>query len=736
MSETTIGRRHSRTSAFVSLVVAAGMLIACVVLFTRAYGEAERHAEEAAARQKQKPTTPANPDEPPAVPGASLSDAFDVARGDPWFWWALTNGVALSGLGVFFLVRTPGATDPELLDAEERLWARLGYFALCSIVSFFTVACLALPYTWIKSSELLSREGWRSYQPWLIVLAYILGLGGMFISLLAVKSQERASAGLRRWIYGYNAFLGGFLFLAILGVVNAWFALYGPDVSDWTASNIYSISPATKRLLKDLDKPVKAYVIMPVGSVLYDDVMNMLNTCKTYTDQLDVEAVSPQADRKLLEQLFTKYDVLRDVGGVDYGLLLVQDPNAASPASTYLKVSDLSDSTSFRGEAAFFNALREFREGKKRPVVYFTQDSGELSIDPTALQRREVSPDRAAAKLKEQLTAAGYDVKPLKLGERKLGSNEPPKVPDDASAVVVADPLRMDAAKAAVLQAYLKRDRAKGIEPGRVVFLLDVHGSVGGKVAPTGLEPLLSTYGVQVGANVVYSVVPGDPTRIPVLPIPNMERELAGNLNRLLGRQFLYFPEARSVSPPDTPPGAGSPADVKPLLVAYSDAVGQGNQLATWTEDTIRPNPEAYVKEFAEKREKELVGRLATTFVAVTVRDRGTPTGPPGNPMQPPTMKPGLPRAVVFGDASFVTDAEVQKSGETGPRVVQVTLAWLRGRTDLAEIESEVKPRERTQYRLLVTSPEELRRIFWLPLLWLLLGTIATGVGVGLLRRR
>ena len=65
----------------------------------------------------------------------------------------------------------------------------------------------------------------------------------------------------------------------------------------------------------------------------------------------------------------------------------------------------------FRGEAKFVQELLGITETGGRPVVYFTQGGGELSLGGGVAD--ESDPKRAATQLKEALTKGQADVRPL-----------------------------------------------------------------------------------------------------------------------------------------------------------------------------------------------------------------------------------------------------------------------------------------------------------------------------------
>lgn len=745
MSDMTYNTKHSRFAMIVMFVLSVAALIGAISLFTKAYNQVSE------TEPKSALTKPENAGEK-AQSAASMSSAFSQATGNPWFWFCLLNFIVLLGLGLFYLARLSSAEARSQSSQQDKQWGKLGFFAMFSLVGFLTVICLAIPYTWMRSGELLNRQGWSTMQPWLIVLAYVVGLGSMFASLLAIKSEERSSAGLRRWIYGYNAFLGALLFLAILGVVNAWFALYGPEPSDWTSENIYSLSPATKKLVKSIEKPVRVYVILRPDTLLEQDVLGTLNNCKALNSQLEiVELPLVRSNVKQLDELIKKYEVLRDATGFAQGLLLVQDPSSNTPLSTFISEEDLEEVTGgmrgmgpgqrfYKGEQAIYSALRDFRQEKKKVTIYFTQDSGELSIDENAARnQREALASRSIVALKQRIEKAGYVVKPLNLGQLESDGKTLSAIPEDALMVIVADPLRMTPEKASVLENYLKRPKKDGVDSGKLIVLLNTHFGQDGKVVPTGLEGILNTYGVQVGQDVVFTISEQNPMHVPVAPasmVSNLptDAEISQSIEGIFrnATSNLDFKEARSVKPVSASVGF----DTKSLLFAVAQPIQtpSGTRMFVWTENQKIPQPKDYLKKLIESKDilKKIDSPIPPT-VAVTVRDQGAQL-PPQQPGMPPMPgKPGAPRMVVFGDATFITDAELRTSGEMGANLMLSCLAWGRGKAELDS--GDVKPIERKSYRLRMSS-ETLTRVVWLPLIWLLLGVILLGVGVAILRRR
>jgi len=96
----------------------------------------------------------------------------------------------------------------------------------------------------------------------------------------------------------------------------------------------------------------------------------------------------------------------------------------------------------FKGEDALMTALNFLDEGKKQPVIYFTQGNEELSIDAGGSE----NPATKATILRNLLDKSNYQVKGLRLVpvEGSPGTDlnmvASTKIPEDAAAVVILGP--------------------------------------------------------------------------------------------------------------------------------------------------------------------------------------------------------------------------------------------------------------------------------------------------------
>jgi hypothetical protein len=279
------------------------------------------------------------------------------------------------------------------------------------VLGFTTLLCLGIIYMgtdaewWTKATS--GRMAWKEWKPWQPIFAILVGLGVMFASLLAVRSEERHNPTLRRLVYGFNAVLTGLLVMALIGVGNVMAFFYGAKSFDWTETSIYSITPTTVRILESLERPVKVHVLMTQGDPLYLDVRTLLETMQRYSSKFSVEHVTT---RNAYMELYKNFELLDNTL-----ILVVSETEEGKPIHQALRLEDLEDvqsrfqsegqQRSFKGEQAVMNAIETLREGKVKKTIYFTQDSGELRLNEMSSSRRARGPesDRGMGALKEKL---------------------------------------------------------------------------------------------------------------------------------------------------------------------------------------------------------------------------------------------------------------------------------------------------------------------------------------------
>src|SRR5262249_25406195 len=154
-----------------------------------------------------------------------------------------------------------------------------------------------LTYHWWTLAYAGGPELWR--KQWLAIAlsqgAMIAGMVLMFVSMQAARGRERSNATLRLLLYGTNAVTMGWLLLSVRAALNGLassrmppFPAFDKNV-DWTESNLYTLEPASVGTLRDLNKPVKAYVLLSSRMEFKRDVEILMNNCRAVNPRFEVE---------------------------------------------------------------------------------------------------------------------------------------------------------------------------------------------------------------------------------------------------------------------------------------------------------------------------------------------------------------------------------------------------------------------------------------------------------------
>jgi hypothetical protein len=142
----------------------------------------------------------------------------------------------------------------------------------------------------------------------------------------------------------------------------------------------------------------------------------------------------------------------------------------------------------------------------------------------------------------------------------------------------------------------------------------------------------------------------------------------------------------------------------------------------TWSETRLDVDPITLVRELRKNREAfvKAVREHPVSTLGVTVSDESTP------------------HMVVLGSTGWMTNEALaspdgRRFGDNNLTLFRSSVNWLRGSSDLGA--APVEGQARTIYSL--TLPEaELPRLEYLPGLLMLLGVVALGVSVWVVRRR
>jgi ABC-type uncharacterized transport system involved in gliding motility auxiliary subunit len=335
-----------------------------------------------------------------------------------------------------------------------------------------------------------------------------LALAGLVVTIIYGLSQWRdiaRSFGGKNARYGLMSLGTVLVFLAVLVGLN-WLSNRENKRWDLTGAKQFSLSDQTKKILRDLKKPVAVKVFYETG--MDRDYRDRLGEYANESKQLTVEYIDAERNPTQAKQFQVQ----------QYGTVVFEYDGRTERATT----SQEQDLT---------NALIKVVEGKSKKI-YFVQGHGEK--DTVGSDRGGYS--SVAAALKND----NFDVGKLALAQEG-------KVPDDATVLVVAGP-KIDflAPEVEAIRAYLKKG-------GKLLLLLDppeppVKGRA--EVPPlTNLVAFAREWNIDVGNNIVLDTsgvgrMFGLDAGVPIaMPAQN---------GHAITRDFQMatgFPFARSVAP-------------------------------------------------------------------------------------------------------------------------------------------------------------------------------------------
>ncbi len=293
----------------------------------------------------------------------------------------------------------------------------------------------------------LVSEIWSPLAVGLLVAGSVILLGWLGFLLSSTKGfwQRRSTQ------VGTNALVATLAVLVILALINFLATRYSLRV-DLTESQLFTLSPQSQQIVKNLQQPLKVWVFDRTPNPADQE---LLDNYRRQGDNFEFEFVDPQIKVGLAE----KFNVqsLGDVY-VAYG-------DKKQLVQTVSQIERLS-------EVKLTNTIEKIQRDSQN--IYFLQGHGE----PT-LQASEGGLSQAVSTLEDK----GYTVEPLNLAQRS-------EVPDDATAIVVAGPKRaLFEGEVKALQDYLDAG-------GRLLLMLDPN-------ANSGLEPLLKDWGVELDERII-----------------------------------------------------------------------------------------------------------------------------------------------------------------------------------------------------------------------------------------
>jgi gliding motility-associatede transport system auxiliary component len=528
----------------------------------------------------------------------------------------------------------------------------------------------------------------------------------------------------RRMIESSTLGAGALLALVLLGIVN-YFAWKYHARFDWTKSHIYTLSEKSQKVLGSLDKEIQAVVFMTPSDELYDPVRELLSRYEAASPRITVRTIDPEKNPAEAQSLVDKYQISKlNVVVFDSGddRRVVEGTDLADYDYSGYQYGQGPKMTGFKGEQAFTGAIVELAEAHK-PSIRFTTGHGELKVD-----------DFSSGGLSQARDLLGKDNFEI----NSWASLGQPQVPAGTDLVVIAGPtLRFTEPEVAALRSYLKGG-------GRLLALLDPQISQGGELSETGLEGLLSDYGLEVGNDLVID--PANP--LPFYGAETIFVEDYGDhpITRALRQTQVpvIFPLARSVrrsgdvaglevvdllKTSDEGWGETDLSDLRHVAKGDGDLAGPV-PLGVAVEESAKPADKAQGSDDAEPAEGSGAAADSIATAAQPAADAEAGDAEAGQAAGATAAKPAAKgtRLVVLGDSTFATNGQLMNVGNSV--LLANVMNWLVERQNLLAI----PPKSPEQVRLSLTSAQ-LHGLTWI-VLALLPGLALVGGVVVYVRRR
>ncbi|VGO20134.1 GldG family protein [Pontiella sulfatireligans] len=475
---------------------------------------------------------------------------------------------------------------------------------------------------------------------------------------------------MKRIFSNLNILAAVLLAFVLVQLVN-FIALTNPLRGNWSGHSYYELSDKTLQMLDELEYDVDITVFFQEEHALYHDIENLLEEYQYNNRNIHVEWVDPARDRARTEKLANKY-------GLTEAQVVVFDIDGTSKV---VRQADIADSqivngrkepvlTAFKGEQAFSSAILSLMQGEP-PLVYFLVGHGE---------KRVTDFDQLAgfSKIGTQILRDNLEVKELMLSAEN-------RVPEDASALVIAGPAQMmSSVEVELVEEYLNRS-------GRVMVMLDA-------LKETGLEPMLQRWGVGLRNDIVV----------------DLENTLRGSDVHI--RRYNPHPITMRMQ---SIVQFILPRSVQPLAREMEGAVAEDRpSVAPLAMTSDKSWSETQVDDSNAKFDEE-TGDLRGPITLAVAIERGA-----AQELLDVQIKPS--RVVVIGDSDFVSNGSMVGGNLD---FFMSALNWLLDREELIAISP--KPIEEIKLSL---SRGQLKQLFWINVVAIPL--VAVGMGLIIWYRR
>lgn len=589
------------------------------------------------------------------------------------------------------------------------------------------------------------------------LLSYIFVAGGVLLILLwSFLARNRIFSKLKKRT-SQKAMSSLLILFVVLGVLTALYYLAKkyPKRVDWTQDQIFSLSEQSKKVLKELNYPIRITVLSTEDLVEGIDSQNSLPTLLRFYEQEDAELSLRYLNPRAYPHLFQLYQFPSQQEGVGTIGILIQKmllPKTLSAeffekeildrlkqqeslnllkqayiqkASEYvlqegvqedqerrnsiadqlervgysfseyttLLVSDLYSGRQYQGEAKITSKIVSLEQRQKQ-ILHVSRGHGEKSFE------------NEYQSLKVILELEGYEIQPLDL-TKDLSS-------ETVELLLVAGPTRpFLGVEIENLRTYLK-------EGGRALILWDpiIEYAPAGSRIDVGLLDILAEYQIQTDDSFVF-----DPPNIRNVPL-SVQQGIA--LLQIHIGEYGSHPIVQPLKEAEIPTYflglrpffIGEPEGLKLLPIlksgakSWADRDGESDQI----ENSLNP-------------ETDRKGPLILGIAVQSTDELGSKSGLEEEKSEEKSEQSKIPsqKWILIGDSDFVFDPFTPY----GKDLFMNSISWLNEK----EGEISIRPKERKNRQLNLNFNRS-RVLFFIGVLILPFSILGIGLGVYIRRRR
>lgn len=334
---------------------------------------------------------------------------------------------------------------------------------------------------------LLALQIWVPDVTWATLAALVALVGVLGTQLY----QYRKSLTTRAAAYGLNSAVTVLLVLAIVGVINFLSNRY-PYKKDLTKAQVHTLSDQTLKIVKGLQKDVKATVFAKFGQ--QEQVRPLLDNYKGLNPKFQIEYIDPDKEPTRAKQAgIKKYGTLRlEIGERSAN---IDDPN----------------------EEKVTNELIKLTQEKKQKLCALT-GHGEKSFSSNEADGYQA--------VKNELQDQAYEIEDLDLIQKG-------EIPADCAAVAVLGPTKsLFEKEVSILSDFLEKG-------GKALFALDLN--LNGSAYAVELTELLKKWHIKIAQNLIVdplSRLLGVEAAVPILATFSKEHSITKDFQ---GQCFFPF---------------------------------------------------------------------------------------------------------------------------------------------------------------------------------------------------